>query len=143
MAKEIIWLHEKALSLPQLEALGASEQSPALFVWDDAYFRSRGYTLKRLVFIYETLCALPVEIVLGETLAVLQQREPEIITTFFSADTRIAAMIEQLARVQRVEVIRPRPFVDIAEDYQFQRFFKYWNKAKKTAFLINGGEADA
>ena len=143
MAREIIWLHDKALSLPQFSALGASEQDPALFIWDDAYFRSRAYALKRLVFIYETLCALPVEIIHGDTLAVMRQRAPENIKTFFSADTRIRAMIERLAQEHRVKVIRPRPFAHIDEDYQFQRFFKYWNKAKKTALLVDGGDGNA
>ena len=138
---EIIWLHDKALNLPQLEALGASEQQPALFIWDDDYFRSRAYALKRLVFIYETLCALPVEIVHGNTIAVMQQRAPDAIKTFFTTDTHIRAIIERLAQAHRVQVIRPEPFVRIAEDYQFQRFFKYWNKAQRTAFLTNGGDA--
>ena len=139
MAREVIWLHDKALNLPQLEELGASEQRPALFVWDDGYFRSRAYALKRLVFIYETLCALPVVIVHGDTLAVLQQRAPNAIKTFFTADTHIRAIIERLAQAHRVEVISPEPFVRIAEDYQFRRFFKYWNQARRTAFLVNGG----
>ena len=141
VAKAIIWLHDKALNLPQLSALGASQQSPALFIWDDDYFRSRAYALKRLVFIYETLCALPVEIVQGDTLVVMQQRAPETIKTFFSADTRIRAITDRLAQEHRVEVIRPRPFVPIDADYQFKRFFKYWNKAKRTALLVDGGDA--
>ena len=136
---EIIWLHDKAMNLPQLEALGASAQQPALFIWDDDYFRSRAYALKRLVFIYESLCALPVEIVHGDTMAVMQQRAPDSIKTFFTADSHISAIIERLAQAHRVQVIKPEPFVRIAEDYQFQRFFKYWNKARLTAFLANGG----
>ena len=135
---EIIWLHDKALNLLQLDTLGASAQQPALFIWDDDYFRSRAYALKRLVFIYETLCALPVEIVHGDTMAVMQQRAPTAIKTFFTADSRIRAIIERLGQAHRVHVIRPEPFVRIAEDYQFQRFFKYWNKARQTAFLVNG-----
>ena len=139
---EIIWLHDKALNLNQLEALGASAQQPALFIWDDDYFRSRAYALKRLVFIYETLCALPVEIVQGDTMAVMQQRAPTAIKTFFTADSHIRAITERLGQAHRVQVIRPEPFVRIAEDHQFRRFFKYWNKARQTAFLANGG-ADA
>ena len=71
------------------------------------------------------------------------QSAPATIKTFFSADTRIRAMIERLAQEHEVEVIRPRPFVHIDEDYQFQRFFKYWNKAKRTALLVDGGATNA
>jgi deoxyribodipyrimidine photo-lyase len=35
------------------------------------------------------------------------------------------------------EIIEEKPFVNIGSGYEFHRFFKYWNKAKNTAFLIN------
>ena len=61
MSKEIIWVHEKALNSNLLADI--DDNKKALFIWDNSYFQSRSYTLKRLVFIYETLCQLPVEII--------------------------------------------------------------------------------
>jgi hypothetical protein len=36
-----------------------------------------------------------------------------------------------------VEIVEEKPFVNIGSGYEFNRFFKYWNKAKNTAFLPN------
>ena len=93
---------------------------------------------KRLVFIYETLCQMPVEIIKGDIFDIMKSFAPAKIKTFFTSDSKIQEIIQQLSQIYEVEVIRPEPFVQIANHDQFKRFFNYWNKAKKTAFLKNG-----
>lgn len=138
MVKEIIWVHDKGLNKGCETFNNLHEQARAVFVWDDAYFKSRSYSFKRLVFIYETLCQLPVDIVRGSTLDVIKSLAPDKIKTFPTADSEIRQIITQLCEICDVEVVDAAPFVQVAADYEFKRFFKYWNKAQKTAFSRNG-----
>ena len=138
MGNQLIWLHDKALSQshPALDEL--NESTRVIHVWDDAYYQSRSYSLKRLVFIYETLCELPVEIIHGNTTDVLQTLRPDKLIIPYTADTFIKKLSDELSQIAEVEIVKEKPFVAVAPDEAFKRFFKYWNKAKKTAFLING-----
>jgi len=136
MAKVIIWIHDKALNHLFLQAL--DDHTRAVFVWDNQYFQDRSYSLKRLVFIYETLCQMPVDVIKGDTLEVMRSLAPNEVRTWFTADTKIKEIARLLSKNCNVEVIKPQPFAQISEAYEFARFFKYWNKAKKTAFLKNG-----
>lgn len=142
MVDNIIWVHEKALNKTQLALLAADKQSRAVFIWDNHYFQERSYSLKRLVFIYETLCQMPVEIINGNIIDVINSFAVNAnikITTSFTADTKINSIIKKLSESYDIEIIKPESFVQVSEDYSFKRFFNYWNKAQKSAFLINGG----
>ena len=134
MSRPIMWVHEKALHHDT-----ADGDARAIFIWDDAYFKQRGYSLKRLVFIYETLCEMDIDIIKGDTIDVLQSLAPEHITMVASVDSQINQLAEKIAAFYPLHVIEPVPFVHIGDGYHFTRFFKYWNKAKKTAFLTDGG----
>lgn len=138
MDKRIFWLHEKALSGVLSNKL--SDDYKLLFIWDDQYFQNRNYSFKRLVFIYETLCDLSVEIIKGDTLEVMNGLAPAKLTTFFSVDTEIKKITDKLSKNHQVEIIKPQTFVCVDDKLEFKRFFKYWNKAKKTVFLENGGQ---
>lgn len=138
MSNQIIWLHDKALSQAHPALDERNESTRVIHVWDDAYYQGRSYSLKRLVFIYETLCELPVEIIHGNTIEVLQSLRPDKIIIPYTADTVIKKLSDDLSKVTEVEIVKEKPFVAVAEDEAFKRFFKYWNKAKNTAFLING-----
>ena len=55
-----IWLHEDMLSTahPVFEQADFKNEKPlSFFIWDQEYFKAQNYSLKRLVFLYETLCA--------------------------------------------------------------------------------------
>lgn len=136
MTKEIIWIHDKALNNSLLTEL--NENKRALFIWDNKYFQSRSYTLKRLVFIYETLCQMPIEIIMGDTAETILSFSPEKIQVEFTVDTKIKKIIQQLSRNCVIEIIKPNPFVAISDANEYKRFFKYWNEAKKVAFFKNG-----
>lgn len=141
MSNQLIWLHDKALGQahPVLHELRKDTQ--VIHVWDDAYYQSRSYSLKRLVFIYETLCELPVEIIHGNTIEVLQFLHSGKIIIPYTADTVIKKLSEKLSEIAEVEIVKEKPFVSVAVDEEYKRFFKYWNKAKKTAFLTNGEDS--
>ena len=68
MNDSLIWLHEDALCASHPVFSAAPSVCEAVFVWDDAYLQHAHYSLKRLVFLYETLCELPVTIIRGHTL---------------------------------------------------------------------------
>ena len=137
MSSEVIWVHEKALNGSALSSL--KPNAPAIFIWDEQYFKSRCYALKRLVFIYESLCEIEIKVYKGNTLEVLNSLNPEKITTFFIPDSKISELIDQVSQKFDVDVIKPKPFVNLPEKYSSKRFFTYWNKAKKSAFMVDGG----
>ncbi len=136
VAKEIIWLHDKALNGFLLQEL--NDRVQPIFVWDEQYFKHRCYSLKRLVFIYETLCQMPVDVIKGDTIEIMRSFLPAKITTLYTADTKIKEIIKRLRKNFDVEVVKSQPFVKIPDEYEFKRFYKYWDKAKKTAFLKDG-----
>ena len=134
---QLIYLHDKGLgdNHPIFSRMNA--ESKAIFIWDDAYFKERGYSLKRLVFIYETLCTMPVEIIYGATNDVINNIAPKKIITPFSADLSIINLISNISKQFEVEFVYQTAFAQIDDSSEFKRFFKYWNKAKETALKID------
>ena len=133
----LIWLHEDALRVDHPVFKAAGEGAEAVFIWDDAYFQSEGYSLKRLVFIYELLADLNITCLKGETEAVLKSygrgREifvPETPNPIFKA------IIESL---DSASIIPDTPLVIVADDVDLRRFFRFWNKAKKSALSPSVG----
>ena len=134
---QLLYIHEKGLGDNQPIFSRMAPNSRALFIWDDAYFKKRNYSLKRLVFIYETLISMPVEIVLGETSEIVNDLSPKKIITPYTADLELRRLIREISVEFELEFVYPNAFVHIDDNFNFTRFFKYWNKAKKTAFQVN------
>jgi hypothetical protein len=107
MVEDIIWVHDKALKNDTLQ--GLDDQTKVIFIWDDHCFQNRTYSLKRLVFIYETLCQMPVEIIRGDTFEVMCSLAPKKVRTFFTADTKIKELTRQLSEDYDIEVINLQP----------------------------------
>ena len=124
---QLLYIHDKGLGDNQPVFSRMAPNSRALFIWDDAYFKKRNYSLKRLVFIYETLTTMPVEIVNGKTLDIVKEIAPKKVITPYTSDLELRRLIRGIS----VE------FVHIDDNFSFTRFFKYWNKTKKTAFQVN------
>ncbi len=137
MCNEIIWLHEKALNNSYRALSKTSNKTKTIHVWDDQYYKNRSYSFKRLVFIYETLCELPVTIIRGNTIEVLSSFKPSKIIVPYTVDININEICNQLSCSFEVKSIKDYSFSSISSDYKFNRFFKYWNKAKKTVFVAN------
>lgn len=130
--KTILWIHEDCLN-PQSAALQAHPGAAAVFVFP----RAVTISLKRIVFIYECLLELPVEIRRGEV-------EPEIaafarehgatrIVTMASPNPEIAAAVRALQQLFDVEVIEPPPFTDYRGAVSLRRFSQFWRKVEPYA----------
>lgn len=136
MTEEVFWVHDKSLNIKFLDTI--SPHIRPVFIWDDMYFRRRGYSLKRLVFIYESLCTLPLEIIRGDVIETLLVLNPKKVKVLYTVDSEIMSLTLRISEKLDVEQLRPREFVQVSGKYNFKRFFNYWNKAKKTAFLNDG-----
>ena len=142
MADSIIWLHEDALRITHPVFKTAPANARIIHIWDDTYLQTAGYSLKRLVFIYETLCALPVEIIRGDMAEVLGSDDFSDIYVPSSINPTVQKIVKTVSCKKKVTMVAEESFVRITKAKDFTRFFQYWGKAKKSAFLHNGG-ADA
>ena len=139
MNPPLILLHEEALRVNHPVFSAAPSGTKAAFVWDERYFKEANYSLKRLVFIYETLCEMPIDIIRGEPVNVVKELGPSCVYVPSSNNPTICFKIRELKCVTQVEVVEDSPFVKIKKPTDFMRFFQYWKKAEKAALLKNGG----
>lgn len=135
---KLIWLHEDALRADHPVFSQAGDGAQAVFIWDDAYMAEMGYGLKRRVFIYETLLELPVEIYAGPIVATLREMAPHHILTGKTPNPLLKEMMQALRGGLKVTTVSDDAFVQMDAQPELKRFFKYWNKAKKKAFLYDG-----
>ena len=135
---QLLYFHDKALGSNHPIFSRINAETKAVFIWDDAYFKQRGYSLKRLVFIYETLCSMPVDIIYGTTSDVIKTIAPTKIITSFTADLPIQNIFKDISKQFELEFVYQPSFSQIDDSFEFKRFFKYWNKAKKTALKRDG-----
>jgi len=135
---ELFYIHDKALGSDCSIFSRTNSETKAVFIWDDYYFKQRGYSLKRLVFIYETLCSMPVDIIYGTTGDVINMLAPKKIITSFTADLPIQKIFKNISKQFELEFVYQPSFSQIDDSFEFKRFFKYWNKARKSALRIDG-----
>jgi hypothetical protein len=137
MTKSIIWLHDSALLLTHPVFKAARGDAKVIYIWDDEYFKAENYSLKRLVFIYETLCEMPVEIIRGDTLSTLLGFDVVTIYIPATTNTYLQRIVSELAKSRDVNVINEAPFVVLKNNKEFRRFFSYWNQIAESAFTPN------
>jgi len=65
----LMWLHDESLFLPA----DCQDNDLVVYIWDSHYVDQQQWSLKRQIFIYETLCQLPVHIFQGESCVVLTE----------------------------------------------------------------------
>jgi hypothetical protein len=135
----LIWLHEDCLRATH-NVLAHAPDTKAVFIWDDAYMNAMHYGLKRRVFIYESLCELPVDIYAGDTQTLLAGFGAQEIITGKTPNPALKEIMNGLHAQDGVKVttLADAPFVQMDSPPDLRRFFKYWNKAKKQAFLYDG-----
>ena len=139
MENSIIWLHEKALSTNHPIFQDFTQSTSVIHIWDNDYLKKRNYSLKKLIFLYETLCSFPVEIIEGNTLKILQSFNVEKIFIPQTPDSHIRAIVERLSTGKTVVEVPETPFCHLNLPKRKDRFFNYWKIAKKQVFLKNGG----
>lgn len=136
----LIWLHEDALRGDHPVFKAAGEGAEAVFIWDDAYFKSEGYSFKRLVFIYELLAALDITCLQGETAQVLDSyAKGRDIYVPETPNPHFKAIISELRNSHNVTTVPDVPLVIVPDDVDLRRFFRFWNKAKKSALSPSVG----
>ena len=135
--KTLVWIHEDALRADHPAILQAGKDAELYFIWDDHYLQTMDYSFKRLTFIYETLCELPLRICKGDTLqtlsALMDDTQAECIYIPATPNPELKRRIQQLAVKYNITVVEDIPFVTLPGDPDIKRFFRYWNKAKKVA----------
>jgi hypothetical protein len=146
MQHPILWIHGEALG-PANPALQAHPGRPAVFVFDaellagrspttgDPASTSRPVSLKRIGFLYECLLDLPVSLRKGdvatEVLAFARAHGADGIVTSAGIDPRVAAICAALEQELPVQVLEPRPFVELEERVDLGRFSRYWRRAER------------
>ncbi|NDH08431.1 MAG: hypothetical protein EBY16_02210 [Gammaproteobacteria bacterium] len=134
----LILVHEESLRMTHPVFHVAPRGTRVVYVWDDAYFVLTGYSLKRLIFIYETLCGLEVDIIRGDTRRILHEMNPSLVYIPLTNNPLLLEMIASVREVASVEMVADIPFVDLEKTMEFKRFFQYWRRAEKKAFLHDG-----
>lgn len=139
MQQALILLHEESLRMTHPVFYAAPKNTRVIYIWDDAYVKRTAYSLKRLVFIYETLCGLEVEILRGDTRCILEEMNPSLVYVPSTNNPFYLEIIDSVREVLAVEMVADSPFVMFKKPMKALRFFQYWAKAEKTAFLHDGG----
>ena len=131
--RSLIWLHEYSLRTPAklLQSLLPEQAIASCFIWDDMYLREQNYSFKRLVFIYETLIELPVDIIHGDIIDILRQRPESEIYVQETIYPSLQQKIHELQQYKVVKLIPVEPWVAIPVNKKYQRFFQYWKNAEK------------
>jgi len=137
MTQSLIWLHGDALRRNHPVFEKAPTECDAVYIWDNAYLQQTLYSLKRLIFLYETLCELEVEIVKSDMDYYLQTHPAQTIYMPSSPDPLLKKIAQRLAQEKNLVLVAEEAFVNIELSYQCRRFFHYWSKAEKTAFKHN------
>jgi hypothetical protein len=124
----LAWLHSDCLN-----ASWFRPEDQAVYVFDDAQLEANGWGLKRIMFVYETLLELPVEIYRGpivETLAALAQPQGGLVTVD-TPDPWLRERIDELRQRLPVELVPAPVFVKLDGRVDLKRFSRYWSKAEK------------
>ena len=130
MADKLLLVHDKALR-SGLDIYEASESFKAVHIWDDEYYRSQRYSLKRLVFIYETLLDLPLEIIQGNTLDILSEENFDHIVIPYSGDQVLKNLFSEVEKIKTVHYLFETPFVNLDRTVEFKRFIRKPGRANK------------
>lgn len=134
MSACVYWIHEDALSLDHPVLRDREKTDPACFVWDPAHLESMGYSFQRLVFIYETLAEMGIDVRQGHTstviLALASEAGVDVVRVPESPNPAIQTAVSELSDHLTVEVISAAPFVDFERPPNLRRFFSYWKSAR-------------
>jgi hypothetical protein len=128
----VFWLHDECLRQPA----GLSSTDRWVYVWDDAYFNHQAWSLKRQVFIYETLCELAhqgCEVYQGSTLEVLMMLKQSGLDVMTQApqDPVLQSLVDSIKQELADLVLTPPPaLVDYPTQVAPKRFFQYWKKVE-------------
>ena len=130
----VVWVHEDAITLDHPAVATVGPDARPVFIWDTAEHDRREYSLKRRVFIYECAHDLNIPIYAGdpyEILTALANRSP--IYAAGSPSPYINEVLSALRENQDVVVVDAPRLAHIPANTDTGRFFRFWNRAKKSA----------
>ena len=134
MSTRVFWMHEDAMSLSHPVFEDFIDGDVVCFVWDAQYLKDMDYSFQRLVFIYETLCEMGVEIIRGPIVDAVAERarlaEASVVHVPATLNPALQAKIDALRRQVHVEEAADTPFVDFDRPPKLRRFYGYWKKAR-------------
>ena len=146
---DLVWLHEGALRLTHPVFAASGPDAATIFIWDRDRLAASHVGIKRQLFIYETLA----EMSESRSLDIHEGRAEEVLPRLAaqagagrvlvpsSPDLALRAEIGAIRRaVPDLEIveIEETPFVTLANTPDLGRFFRYWNKARKSALRPQG-----
>ena len=146
---DLVWLHEGALRLTHPVFAASGPDAVAIFIWDKDRLAASHVGIKRQLFIYETLA----EMSESRSLDIHEGRAEDVLPRLAaqagagrvlvpaSPDPALRAEIGAIRRVApdlEIVEIEETPFVTMAATPDLSRFFRYWNKAKKSALRLQG-----
>lgn len=130
----VVWIHEDMMSLDHPVIQMAGDRAEIVFIWDTDRHDGKAYSLKRRVFIYECALDLGVKIIPGNPYNVLRELAGEQpIFTAWSPDPDYREIISDLRDTHDITVIEAPGLVSVPDDVDTARFFRFWNRAKKSA----------
>ena len=106
------------------------EDYESIHICDNDYYKKSNYSFQRLVFIYETLCVLEIDVVRKNIISTLQSININNLVVSFSVDIEITKICTLLAKEIYVEFVYDDKFVNIKERTKFNKFLKYWSYAE-------------
>jgi hypothetical protein len=139
MSGDLVWLHEDALRRSHPCVLAADDGATCIHIWDDAYLQAANYSLKRLVFIYETAAEAGIDMLYGDSYRTLLGHPAAHVWIPQSPNPFIRTVAERLRAHKRVTVVEDDAFVRLPAGLPHRRFFAYWRQAEKTACLRDCG----
>ena len=146
---DLVWLHEGALRLTHPVFAAGGPDAATIFIWDRDRLAASHVGVKRQLFIYETLAEMSesrsLDIHGGRAEEVLPRLAAQAgagrVLVPSSPDLALRAEIGAIRRaVPDLEIveIEETPFVTLANTPDLGRFFRYWNKARKSALRPQG-----
>jgi hypothetical protein len=146
---DLVWLHEGALRLTHPVFAAGGPDAATIFIWDRDRLAASHVGIKRQLFIYETLA----EMSESRSLDIHEGRAEEVLPRLAakagavrvlvpsSPDPALRAEIDAIRRAApdlEIVEIEETPFLTLANTPDLGRFFRYWNKARKSALRPQG-----
>ena len=146
---DLVWLHEGALRLTHPVFAAGGPDAATVFIWDRDRLAASHVGIKRQLFIYETLAEMSesrsLDIHGGRAEEVLPRLAAQAgagrVLVPSSPDPALRAEIGAIRRAApgfEIVEINETPFVTLAKTPDLGRFFRYWNKARKSALRPQG-----
>jgi deoxyribodipyrimidine photo-lyase len=129
--RAIVWLHDDALALDARLA-AAAPAAPLIYVFDEKRLRAQRWSLKRIVFAFESALEAGATIVRGPAPAALADfaaaHGAEAVVTRRSHDPWI---VQTLVTTRLpATMVDPEPFVRLERKVDLRRFGPYWRSAQ-------------